>query len=129
MDARVVLAEDEEDIGFIVKSKLEHAHIQVTWKRNGTDAWEAIMAEKPSLAILDVDMPGIDGLEVLSRIKASKETRHIPVIMLTAQGHEAYVGSAKRKGASDFVIKPFQPADILARVQRLLAQPAAAAAR
>jgi DNA-binding response OmpR family regulator len=127
MDARVVLAEDEEDIGFIVKTKLEHAKIHVTWKKNGNDAWAAIVAEKPALAILDVDMPGIDGFEVLSRIKGTYETQDIPVIMLTAQGHEAYLGNAMRKGASDYVVKPFQPADVLARVLRLLAKPAAKA--
>ena len=129
MVARVVLAEDEDDIGFVVKAKLEHAQIEVTWKKNGLDAWDAIQAEHPALAILDVDMPGIDGLEVLTRIKATKDTRDIPVLMLTAQGHEAYIGSAKRKGASDIVIKPFQPADMLDRVQRLLRKSAAAAAR
>ena len=128
MDARVVLAEDEEDIGNIVKAKLEHAKIRVTWKKNGIDAWKAIVAERPALAILDVDMPGIDGFEVLRRIKEAEDTQHIPVIMLTAQGHEAYVGNAMRHGASDYVVKPFQPADVLARVLRLLGQPTAKAA-
>lgn len=121
MAVRVVLAEDEEDIGFIVKTKLEGAGFEVTWKKNGLEAWNAISADLPALAILDVDMPGMDGLEVLKRIKESPDTRAIPVIMLTAQGHEAYVATAKERGANEFVMKPFRPADVLDRVQRLVA--------
>jgi two-component system phosphate regulon response regulator PhoB len=117
----VVLAEDEEDLGHVVKTKLEHAGFEVVWMQNGNDAWSAIRSLKPALAILDVDMPGKSGFDVLEHVKATPETRDIPVVMLTALGQDAYVGSAIRQGASDYIVKPFATADLLARVERLLA--------
>jgi two-component system alkaline phosphatase synthesis response regulator PhoP len=123
MGVLVVLAEDDEDLGQVVKTKLENANLQVIWKKNGSDAWDAIVAEKPALAILDVDIPGINGIDLLDRIKKSQDTRHIRVIMLTALGHEAYVSSATRQGASDFIVKPFRTAEMLTRVQRVLGTP------
>jgi DNA-binding response OmpR family regulator len=116
----VVLAEDDDDLGTMIKIKLEKAHIQVVWKQNGSDALSAILAHKPALALLDVDMPGINGLELPKRIETAGDTQHIPVIMMSALGHEAYSGSALRRGASDFIVKPFFPADSLARVQRAI---------
>ena len=116
----IVLAEDDEDLGLVVKTKLEHSALRVVWKKTGDEAWEAILAEKPALAILDADLPGVDGFEVLRRIKTSSETATIPVIMMSAIGHEAYVGNAMRGGASDFVVKPFKTADLMTRVERAL---------
>ena len=118
----VVLAEDDESLGQLIKLKLEKAEIQVIWKKNGNDALSAIRSQKPALALLDVDMPGINGLDLLKRIKLARDTQHIPVIMISALGYEAYTGDALRQGASDFIVKPFQPADMLVRVQRAIEQ-------
>jgi DNA-binding response OmpR family regulator len=123
MTQLVVLAEDDENLGQLVKTKLEHAALRVIWKKNGSDAWDTIVAEKPALAILDADMPVMDGFEVLRRIKASTDVGKTPVIMVSAMGHEAYVGNAMRGGASDFIIKPFKTADLLERVQQVLKGP------
>lgn len=116
----VVLAEDNEDLGDIVKAKLEHADLRVIWKKNGEEAWDAIKAEKPALTILDLDLPGVDGLEILRRIRASPELEKVRVMMLSAMGYDAYVGGALQGGAVDFVVKPFNTADLLTRVQSAL---------
>jgi len=128
MNAMVVLAEDENDVGSVVKQKLESAAIRVIWKRDGLEAWEAIQSERPVMAILDADMPGMSGFDLLARIKSTPATKDIVVVMLTALGHDAYVGDAKRHGASDFIVKPFRPADLLERIQRLLVDHAPRAA-
>lgn len=127
MNERVLLAEDDEDIGRVVEQKLSNAAIPVTWKKNGPDAWNAVQIEKPALAILDVDLPGMSGLDVLSRIKSTPETRGTLVVVITALGHDAYVGEALRRGASACLVKPFRPADLLARVRGLLGAPAGGA--
>jgi DNA-binding response OmpR family regulator len=123
MNARVLLAEDDEDIGRVVMQKLTNAAIPVTWKKSGQDAWNAVQIEKPALAILDVDLPGMTGLDVLGRIKSTPETRGTVVVMITVLGHDAYVGEALRRGASACLVKPFRPGELLARVQGLLAAP------
>jgi DNA-binding response OmpR family regulator len=120
MDGLIVLAEDEDDAGSLVKQKLEGAGLRVIWKKNGLEAWETIQAERPAMAILDADMPGLSGYDVLARIKSTPATQDTVVVMLTALGHEAYVGDAMRHGASDYIVKPFRPADLLERIQRLL---------
>lgn len=116
----VVLAEDDDDLGQLIKLKLEKADIRVIWKKNGNDALSAIRSQNPTAVLLDVDMPGINGLDLLKRIKLARDMQHIPVIMISALGYEAYSSDAMRHGASDLIVKSFQPADMLARVQKVL---------
>lgn len=116
----VVLAEDNEDLGQVVKSKLEHAALKVIWKKDGGEAWDAIVSQHPALAILDANLPSVDGFELLRRIKASDNMRQTPVIMVSALGYGGYVGDALRNGASDFVVRPFRAGDLLSRVKHFL---------
>lgn len=91
--------------------------------RNGVEAVEIAFRELPSLIVLDVQMPELDGLGALRRIRADPRTAEIPVIMLTARGHSLTRVEAEGSGATMFMTKPFSPNQLLADVRRLLATP------
>ena len=87
---------------------------------SGSAAFEAALAEIPDLVILDVKMPGMDGFEVLERLRRTPAYRTVPIIMLTSMGSEADVVRGFRLGADDYILKPFSPTELSARVRRLL---------
>ncbi len=120
MTKRIVLAEDEPQIAKLVEFKLKKEGYRVTWKENGKEALKAIKEEKPDLILLDIMMPIMDGYEVLRQIKEDEKLRDIPVIMLTARAQEKDVVKGIDSGAEDYITKPFHPAELLARVKRIL---------
>jgi len=120
MNQTILIADDEEHLGFMVKFKLEKSGYEVLWERDGNGALKSIQENKPNLIILDVMMPGLTGYEVLQKIKNESELASIPVIMLTAKGQESDVVRGIELGAADYMIKPFRPAELLVRVKRLL---------
>ncbi|MGD8729425.1 MAG: response regulator, partial [Gemmatimonadota bacterium] len=87
---------------------------------NGSDALQDALRETPILVILDVKMPGLDGFEVLERLRKDQTFSHVPIIMLTSMGQEADIVRAFRMGADDYILKPFSPTELSARVRRLL---------
>lgn len=120
MAKKIVLAEDEPQIARLIEFKLKKEGYQVTWKENGEEALKAIKADKPDLILLDVMMPVMDGYEVLRRLKEDENLRSIPVVMLTARAQERDVVKGIDMGAEDYITKPFHPAELLARVKRIL---------
>jgi len=92
-------------------------------KENGEEALAAIKTEKPDLILLDVMMPVMNGYEVLRRVKEDENLKNIPVVMLTARAQEKDVVKGIDLGADDYIIKPFHPAELLARVKRILGKP------
>lgn len=123
MAKKIVLAEDEPQIARLIEFKLKKEGYQVTWKENGEEALKAIKADKPDLILLDVMMPVMDGYEVLRRLKEDENLRSIPVVMLTARAQERDVVKGINSGAEDYITKPFHPAELLARVKRILGKP------
>ncbi len=123
MAKKIILAEDEPQIARLIEFKLKKEGYQVTWKENGEEALEAIKADKPDLVLLDVMMPVMDGYEVLRRLKEDENLKSIPVIMLTARAQERDVVKGINSGAEDYITKPFHPAELLARVKRILGKP------
>lgn len=117
----VVLVEDDELVSALVTHRLTRAGFEVTLFADGHVAMEKIHASTPGLIILDVKIPGTDGFEVLRRLRETPAFQKTPVIMLTALGNEKDVVRAFELGASDYMTKPFSPAELLARVQRLIA--------
>ena len=117
---RILIADDEEHLGRLVKFKLESAGYEVDWRQNGKEAWEGIHGKKPDLVILDVMMPEMTGFEVLKRIRADEELVSIPVILLSAKGQQADVRAGMELGATEYITKPFRPAALLECVKRLL---------
>lgn len=120
MPTKIIIADDEEHLGYMVKFKLEKEGFDVIWKMNGRQALEAVQEERPDLVILDVMMPGLTGFEVLEAIKADPELKDTPVIMLTASGQEADTVKGIDMGAADYIVKPFRPAELVARIRRCL---------
>lgn len=120
MAKKIVLAEDEPQIARLIEFKLKKEGYQVTWKENGEEALKAIKADKPDLILLDVMMPVMDGYEVLRRLKEDENLKSIPVVMLTARAQERDVVKGIDLGAEDYITKPFHPAELLARVKRIL---------
>ena len=120
MAKKIVLAEDEPQIARLIEFKLKKEGYEVTWKENGEEALKAIKEDKPDLILLDVMMPVMDGYEVLRRLKEDENLKSIPVIMLTARAQERDVVKGIDLGAEDYITKPFHPAELLARVKRIL---------
>ena len=118
--ARVLVAEDDEISATILLHRLEKEGLDVVRFKDGQDAYEAAQADVPDLVILDVKMPGMDGFEVLGRLRKDPRYARTPIIMLTSLGHEADVVRCFGLGADDYILKPFSPTELTARVRRLL---------
>ena len=119
--ARVLVADDDADIRDLVEFKLTQAGYTVRAVDNGLSAWEAFEAEKPQLVILDVMMPGLSGIDVLRKIRES-DGDGVPVLMLSAKSRDSDVDTGFAVGATDYVIKPFSPRELLHRVTGILAR-------
>jgi CheY-like chemotaxis protein len=116
----VLVAEDEPHIGRIIKMKLEQGPFRVTLVFDGREAMDALSRERDvDLVLLDIMMPVMSGLDVLSRMRADPRWKHIPCIILTAAGHEEQHRQAMALGASDFLTKPFSPKKLYARTAEL----------
>ncbi len=120
--ATIVLVEDNEGVSQLVEHKLGRADYAVTCAFDGVEGLETVRRAEPDLVILDVMLPRMDGFAVLREIRADPRTRATPVLMLSALGDEEEVSRAFALGADDYMTKPFRPAELLARVQRLLAK-------
>jgi DNA-binding response OmpR family regulator len=119
---RIVIADDDQDILDLVVFKLTQAGFATVAVSDGVAALAAIEAEPPRLAILDVMMPGLSGIDVLRKIRANEATRDLDVILLTARARDTDVDTGFATGASDYVIKPFSPRELLHRVNAVLAR-------
>ena len=113
----VLAVEDGEDILELITYNLEREGYEVTGATTGEDGIDAARSEKPDLILLDLMLPGIDGLEVCRRLKADPDTAHIPVVMVTAKGEETDIVTGFELGADDYVIKPFSPRVLIARIR------------
>ncbi|MEJ2367428.1 MAG: response regulator transcription factor [Acidobacteriota bacterium] len=124
----ILLVDDEEDILALLRYNLEKEGYGVEAVTTGEDGLQACRSRPPGLVILDLMLPGLDGLEVCRLLKKDSVTASIPIIMLTAKGEEADVVTGLEMGADDYVTKPFSPRVLLARVRSVLrrrAQPEA----
>jgi DNA-binding response OmpR family regulator len=123
MDAReAVVVEDDEDIGRLLKFIVEREGFSVTLLPDGRAAGERVAGSSaPALVILDVMLPYSSGFELLAAIRKSPAWSKVPVLMLTAKSREADVVRALDGGANDYMTKPFQPAELKARIRRLVA--------
>lgn len=123
--ATILIVDDEEDIIELVRLNLARENYRVLGCTTGEKAIPVVESKRPDLVILDVMLPGIDGMEVCRHLKANPQTQQIPVLMLTAKGEEADVVAGLELGASDYMTKPFSGKVLVARVRRLLRSPQA----
>ena len=119
---RIVVADDDKDILELVVFKLTQAGYDVVAVPDGVAALAAIEANPPRLAILDVMMPGLSGMDVLRKVRANEATKDLDIILLTARSRDSDVDAGFAIGASDYVIKPFSPRELVHRVNALLAR-------
>ena len=117
---RILVVDDEEDILELVRFNLAREGYQVICTTSGEKTLKIIRSEKPDLIVLDLMLPGIDGLEVAKQIKNDPKTNSIPIVMLTAKGEEADIVTGLELGADDYITKPFSPRVLLARVKAVL---------
>ncbi|WP_419661074.1 PhoB1: phosphate regulon transcriptional regulatory protein [Desulfosarcina variabilis str. Montpellier] len=117
---KILVVDDEEDILELVRYNLDREGYQVTCAISGEAALETAATEQVDLIILDLMLPGIDGLEVARRLKQNTATNQIPIVMLTAKGEEVDVVAGLELGADDYVTKPFSPRILIARMKAVI---------
>jgi DNA-binding response OmpR family regulator len=116
----VLVADDDEDILLLVTTRLKRDGFEIVQASNGDEALAVARERRPALAVLDIGMPGLDGVEVLEQIRADDDLRAMKVLLLTAKAQESDVRRGFDAGADAYVKKPFSPADLSARVRELL---------
>jgi len=117
---KILLVDDEEDILELLAYSLTRNGYHVASVTTGEDALRSVRDEGADVVILDLMLPGVDGLEVCRILKGDPQTSPIPILMLTARGEEADVVAGLEVGADDYVTKPFSPRVLLARIKALL---------
>jgi DNA-binding response OmpR family regulator len=118
---RILFVEDDELIASVVRHRLEREGFTIDHHTDGALALEAAMTAAPALVILDLKLPGMDGYEVLQRLRQVPAYHGVPILILTALESESNLVRAFDLGATDYVVKPFSPAELVARVKRLTA--------
>ena len=117
---RILIAEDEDDVRRLVSSSLKNAGFATLEASDGPGALEAARTQLPALVVLDLMLPGMQGLEVCKALKGAAETKSIPIIMLTAKAEEVDRIVGFELGADDYLTKPFSPRELVLRVQSIL---------
>ncbi len=120
MPLTVLLVEDERDIADLVRYHVEKAGMRVVHAADGGTALRLARAELPDVVVLDLMLPGLDGLEVCRQLRREAATRRLPIIMLTARGEEVDRVVGLELGADDYVVKPFSPRELIARIRAVL---------
>jgi DNA-binding response OmpR family regulator len=116
----ILIIEDENTLINNLADKLRAEGYQVSTAMNGEVGWEKVREEKPDLLVLDIMLPGLDGLSLCRMVRNDATTRHIPIIMLTARGTEVDKIVGLESGADDYIVKPFGLGEFLARVRAVL---------
>ena len=117
---RILVVDDEEDILELVRFHLTREGYQLTLAATGEDALKKAKLETFDLIVLDLMLPGVDGLEVAKALKADTRSKGVPIVMLTAKGEDADIVSGLEIGADDYITKPFSPRVLTARVKAVL---------
>ncbi len=116
------MADDDVDIRELVEFKLSTLGHDIVAVSDGAAAIDACKAQRPDLAVLDVMMPGVSGLDAIRVIRADPALADLPVILLTARAQESDVETGFDSGADDYITKPFSPRELASRVQALLSR-------
>ena len=117
---KIVVVEDEPDILEVLSFNLQREGFDVTSVSSGTEGIRVIEQERPDLVLLDLLLPGVDGLDICRHIRSEPELKQTPVIMVTAKGEESDIVLGLGVGADDYVQKPFSPKELVARVKAVL---------
>jgi two-component system alkaline phosphatase synthesis response regulator PhoP len=118
--ARILVAEDDPDIASLLAHYLQRAGFEADMVTSGRDVLPRIKKAPPDLLLLDIMLPGLDGLEVCRAVRSDEHTAAIPIIMVTAKGEESDRIVGLELGADDYITKPFSPNEVIARIRALL---------
>ncbi len=118
---KVLVVEDDPEIAFLLKFLFEREKWDATLLEDGHQAFEYIGSHAPPhLILLDIMLPYQDGYQIVAKVRDDQEWKEIPIVMLTAKSQEQDIVRALELGANDYVTKPFQPIELLARIKRLV---------
>ena len=117
---KILIVEDEDQLAYIVKIRLEASGYDVITAYDGQEGLKKARSEVPDLIILDVMLPKIDGFKVCGLLKNDSRYSSIPIIIFTARAHEKDIQTGKKMGADDYIAKPFQPNELLEKIQEHL---------
>ncbi|MBI3948332.1 MAG: response regulator [Armatimonadetes bacterium] len=120
---KILVADDQPAILRLVEVILKNEGWEVITAADGREALEKALAEKPDLVLLDIMMPIMDGIEALRQLGSHRETRRIPVVMLTAKSDYATVTGARESGVREYIVKPVDPKRLVATVRKVLRLP------
>ncbi|MCU0644626.1 MAG: response regulator transcription factor [bacterium] len=120
MNARIFIIEDDPDICEILEYNLKQEDFDTETFQDGQKALDTILKDPPDLILLDLMLPGKNGLEIARIIRKDEHTSNVPIIMITARSEEMDVLQGLEQGADDYIIKPFRPKEVIARVKALL---------
>ncbi len=117
---RILLADDDPGLRRLIRATFSDSEFDLIEASDGAQALDLARGDKPSLVLLDVNMPGLDGFEVCRRLKGDPSTADIKVVMLTARGADVDRLEARNAGADEYFVKPFSPVQLLNKVYALL---------
>jgi two-component system alkaline phosphatase synthesis response regulator PhoP len=120
MKGKILVVDDEVYILHILDFSLGAEGFDVVTANNGETAIAKAKQERPSLIVLDIMMPVLDGYETLKRLKADPDTKDIPVILLTAKGRDVDKRLGFEVGATDYIVKPFSPSRLIERIEEII---------
>lgn len=117
---KILIAEDDELLAELIGHLLTQAGFEVVYARDGEQALQQVNDSQPAGIVLDYMMPGINGFDVLRELKHKPETAEIPVLILSARKHERDIVDGLALGADEYIVKPFMPDELVARLMRIL---------
>lgn len=118
--SKIVVIEDEVDILEVINYNLSKEGFDVCSALDGEEGLALVKKEVPDLVLLDLMLPGLDGIEICRKLKTDYSTRSIPIIMVTAKGEESDIVLGLGMGADDYMVKPFRPRELMARIRSVL---------
>jgi len=120
MAPKILIAEDERDIRDLIAFSLRYGGFDVIEAQNGQEAVDQALAETPDLILMDVRMPKMTGYQACQKLKSLNQTKHIPVIFLSAKGQESEIQEGLDAGAEEYILKPFAPDELANKVRAVL---------
>jgi len=119
---KILIVDDEPDILKLTSLRLRKLGYHVLTAVNGQEGLESIRVEKPDLVLLDLILPIMSGADVCRKTKNDEKLKHIPIILFTASGDTITAEKAKKLGADDYMVKPFNPKELMNKVERMLTE-------
>jgi DNA-binding response OmpR family regulator len=119
---KILIIDDEPDIVETLTLMLQARNYEVVTALDGMEGLSKVKTERPDITLLDIMMPGISGYDVCQKLKTNNDTKRMPVIMLTAKGENEAVTKARKAGADDYIVKPFNLPTLVNKVNKLLAR-------